>query len=83
MYGVCTEDWHYPRDVAWYDATMRSMPFLPDSGERMRLSDNSFHGVSHVWSSIETLHRPSLTGAEVDTSLVGLKGLSSGARRGG
>jgi hypothetical protein len=33
----------------------------------MRLCDNSFHVLSHVWSCVETLHRP--TGAEVDTSL--------------
>jgi hypothetical protein len=58
MYGVCTEDWHYPRDVEWYDRNQAVNAFLPDSGVRMWLCDNSFHVVSHVWSCIETLHRP-------------------------
>lgn len=58
MYGVCTEDWHYPRDVAWCHRDYAFNAFLPDSGVRMRLCDNSFHVVSHVWSCIETLHRP-------------------------
>ena len=53
MYGVCTEDWHYPRDVAWCDRDHASNAFLPDSGVR-----NSFHVVSHVCACIETLHRP-------------------------
>ena len=58
MYGVCTEDSHYPRDVAWYDRDLAVNAFLPDSSVRMRLCDNSFHVVSHVWFCIETLHRP-------------------------
>jgi hypothetical protein len=57
MYGVCTEDWH-PRDVAWCDRDHAFNAFLPDCGARMRLCDNSFHVVSHVWPCIETLHRP-------------------------
>jgi hypothetical protein len=32
--------------------------FLPDSGVRMPLCDNSVHAESHAWSCIETLHRP-------------------------
>ena len=58
MYGVCTEDRHYPRDVAWCERDHAFNAFLPDSGVRMRLFNNSFHVVSHVWSCIETLHRP-------------------------
>jgi hypothetical protein len=46
--------------VTWrgVTATMRSMPSsrIPACG--CGLCDNSFHGESHVWSCIETLHHP-------------------------
>jgi hypothetical protein len=48
----------HPRDVAWCDRDHAFNAFLPDSGVRMRRCDNSFHVVGHVWSCIETLHRP-------------------------
>jgi hypothetical protein len=46
MYGVCTEDCHYPRRGV--TATIRSMP----SSRILACEygyDNSFHVVSHVW----------------------------------
>jgi hypothetical protein len=58
MYAVCTERLALPGDVAWCDRDHAVNAFLPDSGVRIRLCDNSFHVVSHVLSCIETLHRP-------------------------